>query len=243
VNAQQSARPDHADALAIAATRKLRDLASGPLGGLITHSFRVMPQQHRSMESVERMLVAVERLVRRSRSIDALTLDAVALEAHVTPQAAYRYFHDVGDVIRLFARRVQTVEHELLMSALTEQRFETEVELADTAVSFVIEAYRRMFAVPLRMRDQIARDYTEICYELVWTLSGIVCSTMSRREDPCAGIGAVPLNSALVSVISVAVSFCLRDDHLISSSSSHAMMLNIFLAAIGRAEADCGTLP
>ncbi len=234
MSAQRSGKPGPPNALAIAASRKLRDLAAGPLGALITESFRVVPQQDRSMESVERMLAAVERLVRRSRSIDDLTLEAVAREAHVTPQAAYRYFRDIDDVIRLFTRRVQTVEHELLMAALVEQRFESELDLARAVVSFVVETFRQIFVVPARIRDRIARDYMEISFGLLWRLSEIVCSTMSDRGDPCARIGVVPLNCALVSVISVAASLCLRDDRLISSSTSHAMMLNIFLAAIGK---------
>lgn len=187
------------------------------------------------MESVERMLAAVERLIRRARSVDGLTLEAVAQEAHVTPQAAYRYFRDIDDVIRLFARRVQTVEHELLMTALVEPRFETERDLAEAAVAFVVDAFRQVAAVPGRIRDQLVRDYSGICHGLIWTISETVCATMARRGDPCARIGVVPLNCALVAVISIAVSFCVRDDRLIASSSSHAVMLDLFIAAIGSA--------
>lgn len=203
----------------------------------MAQSFRVVPRQDRSMETVERMLAAVERLVRRSRNVDGLTLEAVALEAHVTPQAAYRYFHDVTDLIRLFARRVQTVEHEMLLAALTEQRFESEADLAETAVSFVLDACSEIFEVPRKLRGQILRDYAEICYGLLWTLAETVSSTLARRRDPCAGIGVVSLNCALVSIVSAAISLCFRGEHLVSSSRSHARMLDVFLAAIGSVQA------
>ena len=184
------------------------------------------------MESVERMLAAVERLVRRARSADSLTLEAVAREAHVTPQAAYRYFRDVDDVIGLFVRRLQTVEHELLMATLIDQRFETERDLAMAVVSFVVDAFRQVVAVPGRIRERFARDHSGVCYGLVWTIAEIVCATMASRGDPCAGIGVIPLNCALVCVISVAVSFGLRDDRLIVSGTSQAVMLDLFIAAI-----------
>jgi AcrR family transcriptional regulator len=232
VPTQRSVEQDKSDILAIAAARRLRDLAFGPFGGLIAASLRVVPRQERSMESVERMLAAVERLARRSRSFDLLTLEAVAAEAHVTPQAAYRYFRDVDDMVRLYARRVQTVEHERLLAALIEPRFETAADLADTAVSFVAEAYRQIFAAPARIRAQLARDYANVCYGLVWTLSEIVSSTMDRRGDPCAGLGPVPLSAALVAAMSVAISFCLRDDRLLPGSRAQAMMLDIFLTAL-----------
>jgi len=189
------------------------------------------------METVDRLLAAVDRLVRRSRSMDGLTLEAVALEANVTPQAAYRYFHDVRDVVRLFARRVQTVGHEMLLAELTGRRFESEADLAESAVSFVLDACSGIFEVPRKLRGQILRDHSEICYGLLWTLAETVSSTLSRRRDPCAGIGVVPLNCALVSVISVAFSLCFRGEHLISSSQAHATMLNVFLGAIGSARA------
>jgi AcrR family transcriptional regulator len=226
-----------ADSLAIAATRRLRALASGPLGGLIVDSFRVVPQQERSMDSVERMLAAVERLARRASCIDHLTLESIAAEAHVTPQAAYRYFRDVDDVVRLFVRRVQTVEHEQLLAALVTPRFASAEELAEAAVSFVIDAYSQFFAVSERIRDRIVRDHAEISYGLVWTLSEIACATMSGRGDPCAAIGAVPLNAALVAISAVAISFCVRDDRHLTSGRTRAMMLEIFLGAAGRAAA------
>jgi AcrR family transcriptional regulator len=224
---------DESNILALAARRSLRDLASSALGRPIIDAFRVVPQQDRSMESVERMLAALERLIRCARNIDELTLEAVAAEAHVTRQAAYRYFHDIKDLIRLFTRRIQTVEHELLLAALTEQRFETQAHLADTAVSFVIRAFEQISAVPLRMRTQFMRNYGEISYDLVWTMAEIVSATMSERDDPCAGTGAAALNCALVSIISVALSFCLKSDRLVASPTSRAIMLDLFLAATG----------
>lgn len=184
------------------------------------------------MESVERLLAAVERLVRRARSLDGLTLEAVALEAKVTPQAAYRYFRDVRDVVRLFVRRVEAVEHEGLIAALTEPRFETDTELAAAAVRFIVRACREIFALPPKVRSELLRDHAEICYDALWTVADAVCATFARSGDPCSGIDVLALNAALVSTLSLAISLSGRGEALIADPRAQALMAKMFLAAI-----------
>jgi hypothetical protein len=101
---------DEVDSWALATSRSLRDLAAGPVGALITSAFRVMPRQPRSMETVERLLAAGEAIVKRKGRLDSLTLEAVADEAGITPQAAYRYFGDIHALILLAVRRVEAAE-------------------------------------------------------------------------------------------------------------------------------------
>ena len=223
-----------ADPVALAARRTLRELAAGPLGALIVASFRVVPQQQRSMETVERMLAAAERLIRRSRSLDRHSLEAIAAEAHVTPQAAYRYFRDSGDVTALFVRRIKTVEHERLMLALLAPSAGTAAELGETAVSFVAEACGRVMGLPARVRDRLLRDHGEIAYELVWALSDRVCAARAAQRGAGAAIGPVALCAGLVAVMAVALSFCLCGERRLDEAT-RAMMLDIFHAAAGAA--------
>jgi AcrR family transcriptional regulator len=204
-------RLEQVDVWALATRRSLRDLAAGPLGELISTAFRVTPRQSRSMESVERLLAAGEAIVKRKRRLDTLTLEAVAKEAGVTPQAAYRYFGDVHDLILLAVRRVLAVEHERLLTFMTAQAFETEIDLAHAAVAFVVHAYQGMARIPATMRARIARDYFDICYDVLWKVSEAIHAEMVRRGDPCAGIDVMQLAAGLTAVAAVAKSLFLRD--------------------------------
>jgi AcrR family transcriptional regulator len=209
----------------------------GPLEEWIMASFRVVPQQGRSMESVERMLAAVDRLVRHTRDIDSFTLEMVAREAHVTQQAAYRYFRDVNDIVRLFVRRVQAVAQEMLIGVLLDESFDSRVTFANAAVSFILDGFRQFSNAPTRLRRRLLHDHFDIPYQSIWILSEIICSTLVHRRDACAGIEAVALSSAIAAVTSVGVSFSLKEHQQIVNGSLRDIMMRIFLAAIENSEA------
>ncbi len=228
------ARMEQVDVWALATRRSLRDLVAGPLGELISTAFRVVPRQPRSMETVERLLAAGEAIVKRKRRLDSLTLEAVAKEAGVTPQAAYRYFGDVHALILLGMRRVQAFEHERLLAFMTAQAFETEADLANAAVAFVIQAYQGMARIPVTMRDRIARDYFDICYDVLWKISEAIQAEMVRRGDPCAGIDAMQIAAGLTAVAAVAKSLLLRDITLLRQPGAQLMLVDIFLGALRR---------
>ncbi|HEX8365102.1 MAG TPA: hypothetical protein VF603_07450 [Allosphingosinicella sp.] len=118
------------------------------------------------------------------------------------------------------------------MAALTERPFDTPSELADAAVSFVVGALGQIRALPGKLRGQILHEHAEICYGLLRVLSGTVSAALSRRGGPCGAIGAEPLNCALVSIVSFAISLCIRDERLIIARQSQTRMRNLFLAGI-----------
>ena len=225
-------RLEQVDVWELAASRTLRDLAGGPIGELIFTAFRVMPRQPRSMETVERLLAAGEAIVKRKRRLDNLTMEMVADEAGVTPQAAYRYFGDVHALILLGMRRVQAFEHERLLAFMTAQAFNTEADLANAAVAFVIQAYQGMARIPVAMRDRIARDYFDICYDVLWKISEAIHAEMVRRGDPCAGIDAMQIAAGFTAVVAVAKSLFLRDITLLRQPGPQLMMVGIFLGAL-----------
>jgi AcrR family transcriptional regulator len=222
------------DVWKLATSRSLDELAAGPLGEMISSSFRVMPLQSRSMKSVERLLAAGEAIIRRRRRIDTLTLKAVADSAGVTQQAAYRYFYDIEDLIRLAIRRVQVVEHERLLTFITAERFDSKTELASAAVAFVIQAYQILARVPPHMPGRIARDYCDICYEALWTISELTHAVMVERGDPCAAVNVMELTAGLTAVVVVAQSLLLRDLALLRQSDAQNVMLGVFLGALHR---------
>jgi len=225
-------RLEQVDVLALASSRSLGDLATGPIGELISTSFRVRPRQARSMQTVERMLAAGEAILNRSRRLDRLTMDAVADEAGVTPQAAYRYFSDIHDLILLGLRRVQAIEHERLLAFMTTQTFDTETDLANASVAFVLQAYQQMAQIPAAIRDRIVRDYYDVCYDALWRVSEKIHVVMVQRGDPCADIDVMQLAAALIAVVAVAKSLFLRDTALLRQHDAQLMMIGIFLGAL-----------
>jgi AcrR family transcriptional regulator len=225
-------RLEQVDVWELAASRSLRDIAAGPIGELISTAFRVMPRQPRSMETVERLLAAGEAIVKRKRRLDRLTMETVADEAGVTPQAAYRYFGDVHALILLGMRRVLAIEHERLLAFMTAQAFDTEADFANAAVAFVIQAYQGMARIPAAMRDRIARDYFDICYDVLWKVSEAIHSEMVRRGDSCAGVGVMQLAAGLTAVAAVTKSLLLRDIALLRQPGAQLMLVDIFLGAL-----------
>lgn len=186
------------------------------------------------METVERLLAAGEAIVKRKRRLDRLTMETVADEAGITPQAAYRYFGDVQALILLGMLRLQAIEHERLLDFLTAQAFDTETDLANAAVAFVIQAFQGMARIPATMRNRIAQDYFDICYDVLWKISEAIHSAMVRRGDPCAGIGVMQLAASLTSVVAVAKSLLLHDATLLNQPGAQLMLVDIFLAALRR---------
>ena len=231
---------ERVDVWALATSRSLGDLAAGPADALISTAYRVAPRQSRSIGTVERLLAAGEAIVERTRRLDNVTLEAVADEAGVTPQAAYRYFGDIDDLILLAMRRVLAVEHERLLTFITAQVFETEVDLANAAVAFITQAYQEMARIPAAMRDRIARDYHEIAYDLLWKVAEAIHLAMARRSDPCAGIGVMQLTAGLTAVVAVAKSLFLRDIALLNEPNAQLMMVGVFLGALRGGSPDGG---
>jgi AcrR family transcriptional regulator len=233
-------RLERVDIWALATSRSLGDLAAGPADALISTAFRVAPRQSRSIGTVERLLAAGEGIVKRTRRLDNVTLEAVAEEAGVTPQAAYRYFRDIDDLILLAMRRVLAVEHERLLAFITAQVFETEADLANATVAFITQAYQEMARIPAAMRDRIARDYHDISYDLLWKVAETIHVAMARRGDPCAGIGAMRLTAGLTAVVAVAKSLFLRDIALLNEPGAQLMMVGVFLGALRGGRPDGG---
>lgn len=216
----------------MATGRSLRDIASGPAGELVSSAFRVPPRQPRSIETVERLLAAGEALVKTKGRLERLTLETIAKEAGVTPQAAYRYFADVDDLILLAVRRVEAVEHERLLEFMTVQALETEADLANAAVAFVIQAYQMMALIPAAMRERIARDYHDISYDALWKIAEMIHGVMTQRGDPCAMIDVIHIVAGLTAVVAVVKSFFLRDLALLREPTAQSILIGIFLGAL-----------
>jgi len=245
---------EHADVWALAGRRSLRDLVAGPAGKLIADAFRVSPRQDRAMETVERLLAACEAIIRRKGRLDGLTIETIAEEASVTPQAAYRYFHDAHDLILLAVRRVQAAGHERLLAVMTARIFDAHVldarafdapasdiwaDLAHAAVALVLQDFQALAGFPAAIRDRIARDYHDICYDQLWTLAEVIRAAMADRGYPCAGIDAMQLGAALTAVVAVAKLLFLHDAALLGQPGARQRLVGIFLSVLGAGPGQC----
>jgi len=191
------------------------------------------------METVERLLAACEAIVRRTGRLDRQIAQAPPAEAGVTPQAAYRYFRDVRDLILLAVRRSQAAEHERLVVAMTARTFDDWGDLAAVAVGFVIQNFQALARLPLAVRDPIARDYHDICYDQLWTLGETIGATMAKRGPPCAGGDASQLGAALAAVAAVAKLLFLRDAALLGQPGTRLRLVGIFLGVLGHGSGRC----
>ncbi|SHO66763.1 transcriptional regulator, TetR family [Pseudoxanthobacter soli DSM 19599] len=212
--------------------RGLGDLAAGPAGLLISSAFRVMPRQARALDSVERLLAATIRILHRRRRLDGVTLDAVAREAGVTVQAAYRYFADIHDVIRLAVRRVQATACESLLTLLAAHSFRTEHDLASTIVAFVASACDQARRLPEPLRHHLASRYFDVGDEALWMVAATAHAVFIRGEGPCAALTVPQINAGLVAVVAVSRSFLLRDALLMGAPESLHLMRAVLLGAL-----------
>lgn len=191
------------------------------------------------MDTVERLLAACEAIVRRTGRLDRLTVEAVADEAGVTPQAAYRYFRDVRDLILLAVRRSQAAGHERLVAAITARTFDDWDDLAAVAVGFVIQNFQALARLPAAIRDPIARDYHDICYDQLWTLGETIGAAMAGRGAPRAGGDTTQLGAALAAVVAVAKLLFLHDPALLEQPGTRQRLVGIFLGVLGPDSGRC----
>lgn len=220
------------DLWSVARGRSLGELASGPAGLLISTAFRVMPRQARSLESVERLLAATVRILSRRRRLDGLTLEAVAREAGVTVQAAYRYFADIHDVISLAVRRVQASACESLLALLAAQSFPTEDDLASVIVTFAAGACEQAGRVPDAMRHDLASRYFDPGDAALSVVAEAARAALVRGGGPCAALTTRQIDAGFVAVAAVARSFLLRDARLTGAAESQRLMTAVLLGAL-----------
>jgi len=115
---------------------------------------------------------------------------------------------------------------------MTTERFDTEMDLAKTAVAFVVRAYQVLGKIPAQLGTHIARDYCDPCYDALWKVSELTHAAMVRRNDPCSAFDVTQIAAGLTAVAAVAKSLCLRDFALFGNPGIQDVMLGIFLGAL-----------
>ncbi|MFL6844255.1 MAG: BLUF domain-containing protein [Allosphingosinicella sp.] len=199
----------------------------------ISSRLRVAPQQPRAKETVDRLLDAVSEMVFRESHLDRLTLETVAGEAGVTQQSAYRYFANIGDLIRTMVRRRQVNWHARFLEFMAGQAFESEAQIADAVVAFIAQTYETQVAASAKLKRDILRSYHDIEYEAAWTVSDAICESVAGVGGSSLHVGVPEMAAGLVALWAVSKSLLLRDATQMGRPAVRDMMADIFLAALG----------
>lgn len=198
----------------------------------ISSRLRVTPQQPRAKKTVDRLLDAVSRMVFRESDFDRLTLETVASEAGVTQQSTYRYFANIDDLIRTMVRRRQMNWHARFLEFMTGQAFESEAEIADAAVAFIVQTYETQVAASARLKRDILRSYHDIEYEAAWTVSDAICESVADVGAAWVQVGVSEMAAGLTALWAVSKSLLLRDATQLGRPAVQNMMADMFLAAL-----------
>jgi len=100
------------------------------------------PQQHRSRQTVEAMLDAVERVL-RSHGIDAVTTNRIAEAAGVSIGSVYQYFPDKRAIFTALHGRHVTEVSQAIERALAESASSSFEDFARSLVEGLVDAHAR----------------------------------------------------------------------------------------------------
>lgn len=213
------------------AVGRLSDALSGPLGAFALRSLRVRPRQARSTASVERILsTAADMTLGRGRP-EGVTVERVANSAGVTPQAAYRYFKDVDELIATALRCVVIREHERLIELLSRRTIDDETEMAGLIVGIVLDTCGRLHGFPTHVQADLMREYRQIGSDAALNMSEIICRD-ANGLDVRSTIDVFKVSVAIAATIAVAASLFSRDAEAERRGRLEDMLVNLFVGVL-----------
>jgi AcrR family transcriptional regulator len=198
----------------------------------VSRHLRVMPQQARAKQTVERLLDAVSGMIATSATFHRLTLESAAALAGVTQQSAYRYFANIDDLIRAAVRRMQAHWNARFVDFMVEQAFDTELDVADAAVAYVAQTYENQIRASARLKRDLLCNYHDIEYEAAWTVAEAVAGPIASAGAPVPRIGVAEMAAGLTALWAVAKSLALQDEAQLERPAVRRMMTDMFLAAL-----------
>ncbi|HYW16007.1 MAG TPA: BLUF domain-containing protein [Allosphingosinicella sp.] len=222
------ASPEGAKA-ASSRTRSIEQLARQMEQGRSRH-LRVEPRQLRSRNTVERLIEAVGNVLARTKSIQQLTLDAMAAQANVTPQSAYRYFANIDELIRASVRRTQASWYGQMLDFMMRESPADDFDMASAYVEFIVEHSDSEIGVAPKLVREVLTRYHDIDYEAARGVSGMTCALLPAGRR----IGVAEMTAGLTALLAVAKSLALRDPAELRGAAVREMMIDIFLGALNR---------
>lgn len=198
----------------------------------ISTCLRTIPRQPRAMKTVDRLVEAAAAMTTREGSLARLTLETAAAEAGVTQQSAYRYFADIGDLLRASVRRTQAGWYARFLDFMARQTFGSALDVADAAVVFVAETYLSQIAASPRMQLEMLSLYHDIEYDAAWLVSDALCESIGRLNSRSVRIGNQEMAAALTALWAVAKLFALRDPASLWRPPARQLMIRMAHAAL-----------
>ena len=225
-------RADHAGNYA--ETASLSDLIASSSAGAVQNSLRVMPRQPRAIATVDRLLLAAERLV-TSSGPNNLTVQDVAVEANVTPQTAYRYFQNTDDLLRVFVSRRQALVLQQIRKNLLYDHFTSQADLANRMIDFMFDALQKKRAVPQAFWHFVLSRHHDLQYGEIWLLADAVLDAMRRCDIAAAGVTRVEVAAGLTATIAAAKGIALQDAAFFRTPACRTLLRGLFRSALGSA--------
>ncbi len=221
-----------------AGMKLLRMLVQG--GRKFGPKLRAPPRQGRAIETVSRLLAAAEAMI--DRGVINLPFEEIARSAHVTPQAAYRYFAGMDDILRAVVKRHQIERFEQLAEVLAAEDFTTAFALADRIATFIGHTYMAGRRTPLAMRLHLLRHYHEVGDEEIWALAAAIRATMVRCAIPCCHVRDSEIAAGLSAIGAVAKLLALRDVSLLRTPATQHLLVGMLSVAFQIGQGPPGAL-
>lgn len=210
---------------------RLTDVLSGPLGDVAIRNFRVRPRQARSIESVERILSTAARMMFRQRGFDGISIERVANEAGVTPQAAYRYFKDPDELIRTSLRCFVIRQHERIVMLLSGREIPELTGLARAVADIVLEACGSFMNFPDHVRESTLQEYRQVGYDASAKISGLICKDVGA-SDVRRSLDGVKMSLAYTAITAVATSLFSQRIPPLRESKIEDILAAVFLSVL-----------
>lgn len=209
----------------------LADVLSGPLGTFALKDLRKRPKQDRSVDSVGRILSAAAALTFDRADVDGISIERIAARAAVTPQAAYRYFKDVDELIRTGLRCVAVREHERVVDILSGLRLSTEGELASAVVGAVLEARDSFDSCSPHLHDELLGEYRRVGDDASTRMSQLICEGVDR-SDVRHSLDGIKLSVALTATFAIATSTSSKKVSPLRGSTAQDMLTDLFVGVL-----------
>lgn len=183
----------------------LTSMLSGPMGSLAIQYLRVRPRQRRSVESVDRIISATAGLTFDQRGKENLSIEKIAKNAGVTPQAIYRYFRDTDEILKTTIRFYIIKEIEQIVWVARDNVFADEAEMAIALVGIVLDTCESMYKFPYHLQDAVVNEYRQVSYDASPLISEIICKN-AGAGDVRRSLDVINVSVALTATIAIATS-------------------------------------
>lgn len=147
-------------------------------GDLINkQDLRVIPQQDRAYATCDRLLDAGWAVMQRE-GMSGATMRAVAEEAHVSLNTAYRYFASIDEIAAEFARRSQARRLSAFAERLAVAKVSVPAELAEVIAGHVVETCVSDDITPSLARQGALRDYHQIAHAELYDMAEMILKAL-----------------------------------------------------------------